>query len=590
MKFQELVLLLFLTKFPISSGTFLTDKAAFFANTVFKDFITSVVWQHENPDDVTDFIKKFQGCVVVATVEENESSDEIIREFNIVKTFTQTVFIGADVNEVEYFVALLYRDIVIPIRLIVVLTKPATNSELTELMEVAWNNDVTDILIVSSNNENVTLTTYFPYCNGKCGDFTPVHLDHDTKDLFPKKFLNFHGCEIRTTLLQMSPYSRLKFENNSFVSISGIDGKVMYILFDILNASMKVASAKDHGGIGTIINGTATGSFADLVNKQADVLLPAFLMSKARYSYVQFSHPHESATVVWFGPRRQQISEWLRVLQPFMSHITPALFSTSIVFIMVNIAIRRFVIHRSVSRDSIFFKTFKIFLGIEVRFEPKSFLTNGLLVLWIWFCMVVRIAYQGDLVNGLQKTVLETPLRSFQSAVKLTDGYGGLESIRDFFEGTQYYKQFKVIPISNISDDFKAVEAGKRFLIASDMLMGLDSAPNIQILQDEPVTEVPVCFCMRPGWPAVSNIDNVLLQMIEKGLVEKVFREHSWKWSRPVRRDDRGAKPLTLETLTGCFYGLFVIYGVCTLVLFAEIVYHRMKVNEKKTIFRRNHY
>lgn len=577
MKILKLLLIILSVKCPLLSCTSLIEKSAVTANLVFKDLVTSVVWWHDVKDNATEFMKLFEGCVIVAPFENNTSSNEIIQNFHKNQRFLQTIFFAAKISEVKHFLTLLYEVLVSPIRLLVILTEPTSTSDLKKLMEIAWNNDVADILVISSSVENVLLSTYIPYRDGKCGDCTPVNLANGTKELFPRKFKNFYGCEIRTSLLEMVPYAELEFENNTLVSVSGIDGNVLNLLLEVLNASMKIISIKDHGGLGTINNGTATGSFADLVEKRADVMLPALIMNSVRYPYVQFSHPHEVVAILWFGPRRRVLSDWLRLAQPFISTVTPTLFTTACVFIVATTLVRRFK-QTSHSKDSVLFQSFIIFLGMESKFETKSRLSNYMFMSWIWFCMVVRIVFQGALVDRLQKTALESPFQKFETAVELVDGYGGIDTTQEYFSGTHYYNNYEVIPFKNITLYLEAIDAGKRYLVATDKEFGMHSAPEIQVMYDDPVTEGPgSCFYMRPGWPAVLEIDNLILRIIETGFVDKIYTEHSWEFENKMEvKENRDAKPLTLQSITGYFYGLVVMYGACILTLILEIVFNKI--------------
>lgn len=572
----KLLTLLILIQCRSFSCTTLAEKSALVANSVFRNFITSVVRWQEVEDDVTDFLQLFRGNVVVATVENNTVSNEIIQNLHKNEKIQQTIFFGAEIREVEYFLSLLYQVLIRPIRFIVVLTKPVAYTDLSRLMEISWNNDVADILVLSVSAEKVLLSTYYPYRSGRCGDFTPVQLDYNTKELFPRKFMNFHGCEIRTSLLHLTPFLILKFNNHTLESISGTDGNILNMLLEAFNASMNVFSSEDHGGLGTIVRGRAIGSIADLVRKLADIMVPALIVNSIRYPYLQLTHPHWFADVLWFGPRQRELSDWYRLLQPFVTLKTPALLTTAFVFVLATTLVKRFS-HRYYSWISVLFQSFAIFLGIEVKFGTESRLTNYLFMLWVWFCMVVRIVFQGDLVNRLQITAFESPFRTLAAAVDQVDSYGGLDTMRYYLNGTQYYDNYKVIPFQNISLYLEAIEAGKRNLLAVDKVLGLHSAPSAQVLYDDPIIRGSgICFYMRPGWPAVPEINNFMMRIIETGFVDKIYKENFRSLGKTMEtKENRDAKPLTSESLIGYFYGLGILYGVCVLVLFAEIAYHK---------------
>lgn len=549
-------------------------------STFIHNHAISIVWYKSDIEEVTSFLRKFVGAVVLT---ENANTEKV-REFNKIIGFKQTVFFATEVNEFANFMALLKPDTVVPIRVILVLIQPTTDAELAAITKTSWENDLADIIIVSTKEgENVELSTYFPYKKGTCGDTTPAKIKLDGKKWFPNKFTNFQGCPIKVTLLSLLPYLRLTIENETVTSVSGIDGRVFNILIEKLNATMDIVSWKDHGGIGAYINGTATGSFGDLVYRHADIFAPAIIISHLRYPMAQISNVFGTVDVYWFGPNRQEIHEWLKVLQPLMTEISPALITSFVLFIVVTKIVIRYGFHRENFRHSVMFQSFIMFLGQEVRFESKSALLNWLFVMWIWFCMIVRIVYQGDLVNGLQKPILEKPLMNFKEAIKVVDGYGGSELFREFYQGTTYYQKFNVFKIGDVTSQVKKVAYGKRFLIASDRLVAFELSNDLQII-DEPISHAPMCYFMRPGWPAAKEIDIVIQRLTEAGFMQKVLRDHIHKWmrKREVHHNNRKTRPLNMKALIGCFYVLGVLYFICVLVFIVKIVFYRLIFKPKQ--------
>ncbi|KPJ08802.1 hypothetical protein RR48_07862 [Papilio machaon] len=94
-----------------------------------------------------------------------------------------------------------------------------------DLMKLAWQNDIGDFIVISvyGNNDNVTLTTYIPYRDDECGNYSPIVLPDNM--YFIRKFNNFKQCPIRVTAVNAILYFALKTHNGK-VHVSGIDGNV----------------------------------------------------------------------------------------------------------------------------------------------------------------------------------------------------------------------------------------------------------------------------------------------------------------------------------------------------------------------------
>lgn len=79
----------------------------------------------------------------------------------------------------------------------------------------------------------------------------------------------------------------------------------------------------------------------------------------------------------------------------------------------------------------------------------------------------------------------------------------------------------------------------------TDKLLGLDTVPNLQVLDEDPVTPGFACYHMRPGWPPAAEIDDVILRLTETGFVDKALKEHTRKRARAAKAilNDHIAKP-----------------------------------------------
>ncbi|KAG6450255.1 uncharacterized protein LOC115443595 [Manduca sexta] len=551
----------------------LSDTAAFLASSTYKlQYVTSVVWSSRRSEDATDFLKRFHGCVVTNEIHNNNNLTT--RLLNKAVGYKQTVLFVDSVEEFAYFINSVNLDLVIPIQLVLVLTTFV--EDLSGVTRTAWQNDVADIIIVNQNFDgDISLTTFFPYGKGICGDYSPVVLKIDAEAFFPNKFDNFYGCPIRTALMNFAPYLKVDMKNGTLNSIVGIDGRIFLYVMEALNATIDVVSIEDHDGMGSFINGTPKGCFGDLVNKEADIIAPAAVMNYERYSRAQISHVYDTLDVHWCAPSRRIIFTWAKVLLPLLDYITIYMFITFAVFVTVTAMATRYGMRRVRIKDSIIFQTYVILIGQIQKFETESYIVNYLFVLWLWFCIVFRIAYQGDLIQGMHRTIQEPALGTLENALKYVDGYGGLEVFYNYYRDTPLAANFQILEVHDIGPYIEAIAAGKKFLILTDILLVQEFDVKIQIL-DEPVSRAVTCIFMRPGWPAAKEVDLLMQYIIEVGLTEKALKDYNYEWkrTRELRKEEYVHQSLDFLTLSACFYGLVLMWMISSIIFIIEKTYY----------------
>lgn len=558
----------------------LIDITAFVANLVYEPHqVTTLIWWQCNPEYVTEFSKHFHGSLVIVPIAYNNNTRE--RVLNKAVGYKQTVIFADSGEEFTSFITLVNLDLVVPIRLLLVLTKPIY--DISEITRIAWTNDVTDILILKQNEAGeVTVYTYFPYNSEICGDFTPVEINIHSKDIFPEKFLNFHGCPIKITLLEIPPYVKLVRKNNTITSITGIDGSALMLIIDKVNASIEIVSSTDHDEMGSFINGTGTGAFGELVNRHADIFIPAAIINRKRYFVAQVSTVYQTLDVYWAAPSRREIYVWVRVFVYLFTNTMPFTCLTFIVFVIVTMIFKRFSFHETDTKDSVFLQAFIMLLGHGTKFETRSTAINGMFLLWIWFCLIVRIEYQGELVDGLRKKILEPHLKSLDEAIKAVDAYGGVETFREYYRGTSIAKNYKVLPLNNLPLYIKYVSDGNRFLLVSDILLIRQFRGNVQIL-DEPVIRAATCMFMRPGWPASKEFDRLIHRVFETGFVEKIRHDNKLeRITQEYTNKSHEPNPLNMTVLGACFYGLIVFEIISFIVFILEIIYYKFIEKRRK--------
>ncbi|XP_050346471.1 uncharacterized protein LOC126770905, partial [Nymphalis io] len=574
---KNITILLTLFEFgKFLNGSEIINQAAIIANQVYTyNRLTSVVWWHSDQNNVTHFLKKFKGTVVTVNIIDYDQFKDI--HFHKTVLYHQTVFFAHAPDEFEYFLEMINQATIVPIRVIMILTNKKTESVDT-FTKIAWKNDVGDIIILRIDTKGkIRYSTYKPYGNGACANYTALDLNINTKlnkSFFIRKYNNFHNCPIRVTALHFIPYVELTKQNHTITEVGGVDGILLKLLLERLNSSLDINLYKNRSSG----SNTNTADFLDdLVNNVADIIIPGLIWTTKRYSVVQVSYVYNSINVVWCLPNRREILEWAKILLPFINVSTLLIIAGFFVMFLLMKLVNKIA---NSSDSDIIFKMLGLFLGQNINYCSRYWLKNSLYNFWIWFCIIVRISYQGNLIEGLQKTILEPKISTLDQAMRVVDGVGGSGAFLEYYRNTSIENKFIKLKLTNVSSYIKDIGAGKRFLLVADLLQLKFYNQAIQIL-DERVTAMPISLSMRPRWPASSEVSLVIRQIVESGLYAKmkndIILKSLLRYDKLNKIDD-SLKPMGMEILKSCFYGLICMYIISSIVFVIEILWSKYKI------------
>lgn len=532
---------------------------------------TSIVWNDDNSEDVSIFLQNYSGTVILSAL-----CNDVINKTHEVNKYNQIILFASGKEEFKELMQILDKIIVVPIRIILVLTKIVPVTDMHIITKAAWDNDLSDLVIVSSTMGEVTLSTYFPYKGKTCGDYTSEILPMNA-DVFPKKFQNFYKCPTKAALIQTDPYV---LYDNLTLQLTGMHANIFSVLLDRHNSSINISHLDNF--FGDFINGTANGLLESLYNKKSDIVVNQAIFHSGRFKIIQQTSAFKMIYFVWIGPERRESQQWIRILRPLMNYASFAVTITFILFAAIVTVLQRKLLNIS-SKQNVFFKSFTIFIGLDVKLDYKSQLLNNLFMLWIFCCMIFRFVYQGNLVNGLQRTVLEKPLIELDEAIdEIGDYYSGKLMREALYNGTKYYKNMKIRSLDAEMTFIKDLVYGKRRLLLLTDSTTTKIFPNVQTI-GPPRLSYPVCLIMRRGWPAAKEITTTVTRMFESGIIYKIESDYEYDWGRQKKKyRDHITRPLDMNNYVGCFYALIVMYFTCGLVFVVELIYCKLNMAMSK--------
>lgn len=184
------------------------------------------------------------------------------------------------------------------------------------------------LLLAQLEAGTVSAFTYYPYSGlGICGSTQalPVLLHQGRiEQTYPRKLQNLNGCPLHVIVWQILPYMRLHMERTQPNDrISGIDAEILKLLANKLNFSLVLVVNEPAHLIGgsSFMNGTMTGAFYMLQQRQANLTLGFAACMAARYKYLSSTLPYSQVEYVLVMRKARPYSVYEVMLLPFDSHV-----------------------------------------------------------------------------------------------------------------------------------------------------------------------------------------------------------------------------------------------------------------------------
>ncbi|XP_045497521.1 uncharacterized protein LOC123695658 [Colias croceus] len=560
----------------------INDVAAEIANKEFGNKSTTVIWWKTDSQNIDIFNKAYNGLVVTTYLKHINIgyNDALLSDATL---NDQVVIYVTNENEFSVILTVINKIRVKTIRVILVILETIDdNIKMTEFTRTAWDNDVADIIVISANlKKEIVLNTFIPYSDGRCGDYTPVALSASQPKLFSNKFHNFHKCPIRMRAFVLPPY--VMYENRSDPNtVRGFDTDVMKFILEKLNATIIVVSdEKVNNTIFNFANLSLSENLGDLTNNLADVAVPPFIITNRRYAVAQAFYACYNIPVIWCAPRQREIYAWAKVILPFLSRISPLIVLSFVAFLSSVKLIQRFGRFRKETKG-LLLASFALYMGQGVIFETQYWLNNVVFMMWIWYCTIMRIVYQGDLIDGLHNVILEPPLRTLNDALQALDEVVGLLPVVDLYRNTSIVERFKPVLNKEIPLYVKKIANGERILLAVNKILVSYTKYKVQILEEN-VSSFKVYFFVRPRWGALEELHHTMIRITEVGFQWQIYQVYINEWLRGGGREYytvEKSTALNMAILISCFYGLVALYVVCILIFCLEIVW--FKISKKR--------
>lgn len=446
------------------------------------------------------------------------------------------------------------------------------------------------IYIRSKSDTEFEMFTYDIVVPEKCVNNVPYKLDVSNNctddncliNLYPRKLKNFYKCPLIVSTFHQPPFMIL---NNETSEPSGGDGEILNILSAALNATLKIKIPADGNVWGRYHDGNWTGSLGDVYNNHAHMSVCSLPVSARKSSNFTTSLIYNSMDIVWTAAIPPQKPSWEKLLSPLDTSIRVGLFLIFICIAIINAMTRldtwrriRMVLKIGPIRSSLLFYSWALFLGTSILKMPKN---RSLLILvysWIWYCFVIRSAYQAALINSLKTKIYEEYYPSFDSVLKGRHPYGGFSTLRQYYSDDPFiYENWKVLDFNesyNILD--KISEGTSDFVLAYnkeniiEYLMESNGHKRLQIIPQKIISS-PIAIYFKKHSALASPVNRILSFAIESGFSQIVHRNYL-RHKKYIFQltSNKVYNPLTLDNFKSCMLLMIVGWFLCLIFFIVE--------------------
>lgn len=464
-------------------------------------------------------------------------------------------------------------------------------------IKVLWEHKIINVIFLKSLANEVVGYSYFPLNNSLCINDEPVRLASLTSclnaidyqescDLFPMKLKNFNKCTLTISTFIHPPYMEIK---NGIPS--GTDGDLLLLIAEKLNASLTMMTPKIGDGWGWMNkNGSWAGSLSDILNDLANFSMTSAALTLSRFSNFQLSRGYNSEYVVWITHSAEKIPSSLKFTYPFQANARIVLgISFAVVVLCSSVFQSKFylkLIHKlklERPQSSVIFYSWMVCMGMGVpkRILPKKTVLLNIVLLWIWYCFLVRTFYQVSLISVMKTNYYFEEFDSIDDAIDEKYLFGGGAALRDYYiDYPAVYDNWKDVDTSEIIPTLRKISDGKEFVLAMSMMTARTviwkEKIKVHMLPRKVVTSPTVVFFKK--YSPLADVVNVLLDRLhESGFSEKFFKDYA-----PVRskEDEKSLESIRLEHYTGCYAVLITGWVVSFLLLVGEFFFPKIFIRQ----------
>lgn len=279
----------------------------------------------------------------------------------------------------------------------------------------------------SCNSTNIYAYRAFANSKSTRGAFDVIDIGETVGNVklwnFPLKNLNQYPLTISmfsrvpTAIRAPSPLSKVNkiyAKINEIGGYVGIDGCIIHNLAKYMNFCEVFLDTDYYKYGGVLPNGTATGSFGDVVYRKADIAGNGrFIMDYGME--VEFTTPFQNDYLCLVVPKSLKIPKWIMVFHGFSTELWLALAGTFLLCLVVlrlfRIVARKIVVIRDIVE---WLHIFGIYFNAPVNLSFPLLSQKIFLAFLMSFCLIMSAIFQGSLVTSYSSELYYPDLNTLE--------------------------------------------------------------------------------------------------------------------------------------------------------------------------------
>ena len=322
-------------------------------------------------------------------------------------------------------------------------------SQTEEIFKEMWKLQIYNVIVVYENAYKLYTQTFLPFNSERCNDTSPVAMfkgDNKiaTKNLFPNKMKNLHGCTIRvSTSTDSKPGVIVSKSPDGSFEFKGSDIDLINAIAKSLNFKISYTDVTSFGF--EFADGSYQGALKALQENRADFSVSEWWLVVNRLEYFDSTDSYDSEMSVFAIPPGRQLTSFEKLVYPFS---TPVWILILLCFLIGSLIIKiatcrgmtaqTFVFGKGVKNPTL--NMFAAFIGDAQTRVPGRNFARFLLMNFLLYSMVMRTLYQASFFKLLNSDVHLKEVQTIQEMIDEGFEFYGANGTQDVFPDQETFR------------------------------------------------------------------------------------------------------------------------------------------------------